>query len=169
MRQRGIFEKIPGSGEWYIRYVDATGRYRREKAGTKSAAIVLYRKRKTEALEGKKLPEKLRRPAVFFREIAKDALAWSDAHKRSARNYGSRMRKLLEWYKDKPANSISADEIENRFKSELWSAATWNRYRAMLSLTYRLAIRSGKVKENPARLVPHEAEHTERVRFLTVE
>lgn len=30
---RGVFEKVPGSGEWWIRYVDATGRYRREKAG----------------------------------------------------------------------------------------------------------------------------------------
>src|SRR5215472_994658 len=35
---RGVFEKIPGSGEWWIRYVDAEGRYRREKAGTKGAA-----------------------------------------------------------------------------------------------------------------------------------
>ncbi len=35
---RGIFEKVPGSGEWWIRYVDASGRYRREKAGTWSNA-----------------------------------------------------------------------------------------------------------------------------------
>lgn len=62
MRQRGIFEKVPGSGDWYIRYADLTGRIRREKAGTKSAALVLYRKRKTEALQGKKLPENLRAP-----------------------------------------------------------------------------------------------------------
>ena len=58
---RGVFEKVPGSGEWWIRYWDAQGRKRREKAGTKSNAILLYRKRKTEALQGKKLPEKLRR------------------------------------------------------------------------------------------------------------
>src|SRR5438128_4919971 len=63
MKKRGIFEKLSGSGEWWIRYVDAQGRYRREKAGTKSGAIALYQKRKTEALEGRKLPEKLRRGA----------------------------------------------------------------------------------------------------------
>ena len=45
---RGVFEKVPGSGVWWIRYADATGRIRREKAGTKSAALTLYRKRKTE-------------------------------------------------------------------------------------------------------------------------
>src|SRR5438309_5493324 len=56
---RGLFQKLPGKNSpWWIRYVDAQGRFRREKAGTKSAAIDLYRKRKNEALEGKKLPEK---------------------------------------------------------------------------------------------------------------
>jgi len=64
MNQRGIYEKTPGSGVWWIRYVDAKGRLRREKAGTKSAAILLYRKRKQEALEGRKLPEKLRKAPV---------------------------------------------------------------------------------------------------------
>ncbi len=76
MRQRGIFEKVPSSGIWWVRHVDAQGRYRREKAGTKSAAILLYRKRKTEALEGRKLPEKLRRARVSFGEIADDAISY---------------------------------------------------------------------------------------------
>jgi integrase len=38
---RGIFEKAPGSGIWWIRFNDAQGRYRREKAGTKGMAIDL--------------------------------------------------------------------------------------------------------------------------------
>jgi integrase len=41
--------------------------------------------------------------------------------------------------------------------------------RALLSLTYRLAIRNGKAKENPARLVPHKVEHNERTRILALE
>lgn len=40
---------------------------------------------------------------------------------------------------------------------------------ASLSLTYRLAIRNGKAKENPARFIPHKAEHDERTRILAVE
>ena len=71
---RGVFEKVPGSEVWWIRYVDADGRYRRELAGTKSAAINLVRKRKMQALEGKKLPEKLRARAVSFAELADDGL-----------------------------------------------------------------------------------------------
>ena len=62
MKQRGTYEKSPGSGVWWIRYVDAQGHLGREKAGTN--AILLYRKRKQEALEGCKLPEKLRRAPV---------------------------------------------------------------------------------------------------------
>ena len=64
---RGVFQRVPGKNSpWWICYWDAQGRKRREKAGTKSAAIDLYRKRKNEALAGKKLPEKLRRATVSF-------------------------------------------------------------------------------------------------------
>ena len=73
---RGIFEKIPGSGVWWIRYSDATGRIRREKAGLKQTAETLCRKRKTEVLQGKKLPE-ARKRVVSFEELAKDTLAYS--------------------------------------------------------------------------------------------
>ena len=63
---RGIYEKVPGSGEWWIRYADATGKIRREKAGTREGAQMLLHKRKQEALEGRKLPETLRaRPVTL--------------------------------------------------------------------------------------------------------
>jgi hypothetical protein len=74
-KQRGVFEKVPGSGICWIRYADATGRIRREKAGAKSAAIKLYQKRKTEVLQGRKLPKQLRSRVVRFSEIANDAEA----------------------------------------------------------------------------------------------
>jgi hypothetical protein len=63
---RGVFEKVPGSGIWWIRFIDAKGRFRREKAGSKGMAIDLYNKHKVETLEGKKLPERLRRATVTF-------------------------------------------------------------------------------------------------------
>lgn len=169
MRQRGIFEKIPGSGVWWIHFYDASGKRRREKAGTKGTAIALYRKRKQEALEGRKLPEKLRRVPVSFREIAQHSLAYADRHKRSARNDHSRMEKLLQWFGNRAADSIAPEEIETRFQAEKWTAATWNRYRALLSLAYRLAIRAGKLRQNPARLVRHKTENNHRVRFLSRE
>jgi len=169
MKQRGLFEKVPDSGVWWIHFYDASGRRRREKAGTKIVAIALYHKRKQEALEGRKLPEKLRRAPVSFREIAQHSLAYADRHKRSARNDHSRMEKLLKWFGHRAADSITPQEIETHFQAEKWTAATWNRYRALLSLAYRLAIRAGKVGENPARLVRHKTENNDRVRFLSRE
>src|SRR5579871_4534150 len=94
MRQRGVYEKVTGSDDWWIRYVDAEGRYRREKAGTKSMALDLYRKRKTEALQGKKLPERLRRRVVPFGELCDDARNYSQANNAGHASDSYRITKL---------------------------------------------------------------------------
>lgn len=167
MRQRGIFEKVLDSGEWWIRYADATGRIRREKVGGLGEAETRLKLRKEEARIGVQPRLSRQRRLASFRKIAEDALTYAKEHKRSARNDCSRMKKLLEWFGERAADSIRAQEIERRFQMEKWTAATWNRYRALVSLTYRLAIRSGKAKENPARLVQHKTENNCRVRFLS--
>jgi site-specific recombinase XerD len=170
---RGVFEKVPGSGEWWIRYVDASGRYRREKAGSKSTAIGLVRKRKTEALQGKKLPEKLRRATVTFADISRDALAYSKAHKRTYGDDLARVERILGWFRNRSADSLTPQEIERHFEQcmeeEEWAPSTVNHYRSLLSLTYRLAIRDGKATSNPARATRHRREDNSRVRYLTPE
>src|ERR1700730_13805597 len=60
VKQRGVFEKCPGSGVWWVRFADRAGRIRREKAGSKSAATQLYMRRKNQVREQTKLPENLR-------------------------------------------------------------------------------------------------------------
>jgi hypothetical protein len=77
------------------------------------------------------------------------------------------METLLAWFREHPADGITAQDIERRFEQRTWSPATCNRFRALLSLTYRLAIRSGKVEENPARLVKRRLEDNARVRFFS--
>lgn len=165
MKQRGIFEKVSGSGVWWVRYVDAQGCYRREKAGTKSTAIVLYRKRKMEALHGKKVPE-LRRRVIRFSELAADALAYCRQHHRNQRNDPPQMAHFLSWWKDRPPESLTPGEIEQRLSGVDWADATFNRARALLSLTYNLGIRHGKVSVNPARLVPPRRERNVRQGFV---
>ena len=168
-KARGVFQKISGSGVWWICYWDAQGRKRREKAGTWDTACKLYIKRKNEALQGKKLPEKLRRATVTFAEIGKAALEYSKANKLSYRNDRTRMEKLLAWFREYPADAITPQDIERRFAGEDWTPATANRYRALLSLTYRLAIRDGRAQTNPARQVGHRLENNARTRFLSAE
>jgi site-specific recombinase XerD len=173
MRQRGIYEKTPESGVWWVRYADAMGKIRREKAGTKSTALILYRKRKTEILQGKKLPENLRSPVVSFAELASDALAYSRIHKRTYTDDVNRMENLLNRFRGQAADSITPQELEQHLaqtaQERCWAPATVNRYRALVSLVFRLGIESGKVKENPARHVKHRHENNARVRWLSAE
>jgi site-specific recombinase XerD len=170
---RGVYEREPGSKIWWIRYADSTGRIRREKAGTKGAAIKLYQKRKMEVLQGKKLPENLRAPLVSFDDLAKDALAYSKAHKRSYGDDEIRMEKLLASFRGRAADSITPQDIERSLAKSAeendWAPATANRYRALISLVYRLGILNGKVKENPAKFVKHRLENNGRIRWLSGE
>lgn len=167
---RGVFERVPGSEVWWICYFDAAGKKRREKAGTRGNAVDLYRKRKTEVLQGKKLPEKLRAKAVPFSVLADDALEHSRAHKLSHKHDTYRMTKLKADFNDRPAEALSPLDIERWIAShEDWKPATCNRYRALLSLVYRLGIQNGKVAVNPARLVRHRRESNGRIRWLLPE
>ena len=114
VKARGVYEKFPGSGVWWIRYADAKGRIRREKAGTRSNALTLYRKRKTEALQGKKLPESLRTPSVSFAQIARDTLEYSRTTKvREAYRIDRwHMETILGWFRGKSAEELNPQDIE---------------------------------------------------------
>jgi site-specific recombinase XerD len=168
---RGIFEKVPGSKEYWIRYADCAGKIRREKAGKLGSAKVLLAKRKTEILQGRKLPETLRGREVRFDEVSQDALDYSKANKASYRIDKARMQALKKEFGSRIADSITPQEIEKWMAGELseHAPATLNRYRALLSLTYRLGIANRKVATNPARLVRQRRENNARVRWLRSE
>jgi site-specific recombinase XerD len=155
------------------RYADAMGRLRREKAGTKSDALSLYRKRKTEALQGKKLPESLRTPAVSFAKLAHDALVYSKAHKRTYQDDVIRMPWLMAAFRERAADSITPQDLERHLTQIAaerdWAPASVNRYCALVSLIFRLGIENGKVKENPARLVKRRRANNARTRWLSPE
>jgi len=173
MKQRGIFQKKPGSGIWWVCYFDQFGKKHREKAGTKSTAIQLYRKRKQYVLEGKKLPEKFRKPLFTFSQIAEDAVEYSKRNKRSYRTDVPRFVRLKKWFGNYPADELTPKEIETTLArvgdEHAWASSTFNHYRSLMSLTYRLGVLNRKVTSNPARSVPHRREDNSRVRFLTAE
>src|SRR5712692_738389 len=159
MSQRGVFEREPGSGVWWICYFDRFGKRHREKAGTKSVAIKLYGKRKQQALEGKKLPENFRKPSVNFDQLVDDALAYSKRNKRSYKTDVPRFASLKDWFGSHPAEELTPREIENTLaraaEKEKWAPSTFNHYRSLMSLSYRLGILNRKVISNPARSVTH--------------
>jgi len=170
-KARGVFEKVPGSGIWWIRYVDSQGRFRREKAGTKGNAKDLYMKRKNEALAGKKLPEKLRNRAVLFDEIANDGITYIKARYSRPADDVARLEVLKGWFHGRAAESITASELEAKLETARagnhWAPATVNHHHTAISLCFRLAIAKDKAKENPARKIRRIPEDNNRVRYLS--
>jgi integrase len=169
-RQRGVFEKIPGSGIWSIRYSDAEGKFHRELIGRKSSALLLYAKRKNAALEGRKLPE-LNRRGASFDDLADDAVTYVKARYARPADDVARLEVLKTIFSGR-ADAITPVRIENALDTlageKRWSASSRNHHHNLISLAYRLGIKHGKVKENPARAVERKGEGgSRRVRFLS--
>lgn len=169
-QRRGVFEKAPGSEIWWIRYVDCQGRYRREKAGTWSNADKLLSKRKTEALQGRKLPETLRHRAVTFGELADDAIAYVKERYGRPADDVARLE-LLKLHFAGVANGTTAAAIKRTLNAlateKKWSASTRNHHHNLISLAFRIGIENENVEHNPARAVRRQKEDSGRVRFLT--
>src|SRR5277367_4650245 len=84
-----------------------------------------------------------------------------------------RIASLKEWFGSHPAGELTPKEIENVLARAAergkWAPSTFNHYRSLMSLSYRLGIMNRKVVMNPARSVMHRREDNGRVRFLTEE
>lgn len=175
VKHRGVFERRLGSGIWWIQYFDSDGRSHREKVGRKSAALMLYQKRRTDITEGKKLPILRNTPVLKFDEIAEDALEYSRSHNISYEDDVIRMKAILKEFSGRPVAAIKPQDIERwltqlrktvRVEKLPLKPATINRYRAMLSLTFRVAVQNGKIPSNPARLVRPRRGNNALVRYL---
>jgi len=181
---RGLFEKIKGSGVWWIRYAGHDGRERREQCGAKSYARKVYADRKREVQLRRQSPEMwaASHPAMF-RALADDALAYCRHRHADAAKAQKQLGRMCEWWADTAATAITPAEIERQFSAmtvrsnrgarkstRFVAGATVNRYRAMLSLTFRLAQKSGRVPMgfNPARAVELRKEKL-RVRWLSAD
>src|ERR1035438_8672961 len=134
---RGTYEKEPGTGIWWIRYADSAGRIRREKVGNKGAAIKLYAKRKTQVLQGTKLPENFRAKPVEMRVLIADALEHCRNNNRGFAQDRLRLLTILREFGSRTAPSITPQDIERWLTGNGWSAGTINRLRATLSLVFR--------------------------------
>ena len=162
---RGLFERPPGSGVWWINYY-VKGNQHREKVGRKSDAIDLYQVRKADATIGRKLPELRATKTITFSNLIDDVLEYTADHK-DARSYRSKAKIVREAFGSREASEINPQEIERWLRSRCKTPATWNRYRAFFSLCYRRGLRNGKVESNPARAVDHRKEPEGRARYLT--
>jgi integrase len=168
-------------GEWWVLWYDGNGGRHREKAGTKAAAVDLYRRRKTEVRQGRHFPERLRRAqAAALKAICDDYVAALAVNRRDRKGQGeARLAEVCAILGPCTANSVTPQEVE-RLKARLSEAkargrggtrtpASVNRYLQDLRAAYNLARRNGKVEHNPAGDVRLLRENNKRTRELTAE
>lgn len=180
-KTRGVFERPPGSGIWWISYFDAERRWHREKVGRRSVAIDAYHVRKREVREGIFIPPAIRRTATPFRQLADERMALKKATllPLSYKADEQRLKPLLDLLGSMPARSITPDKIDAALEKiasrEIRrpvgtctiGGATVNRYRTLLSSIFRVAVRNGRIPANPLGQVARRRESHGRVRFLS--
>jgi integrase len=169
---RGVYERVPKSGIWWIRFTGADGKLHREKVGRRSDAKTLIDKRRTETIQKEELPEKFR-AKLTFKNLADDALVHSrvtnDA--KVTQDFSPKIARMLPVFGSRDARTIKKNEFVDWLSKEAqardWAASTRNRYQAAFSLIYRVGIENERIDKNPAAGIRRKTENNARVRFLS--
>jgi integrase len=167
-KARGLMERPPGSGVWWINYY-VGGKQHREKVGRRSDAVALYQKRKSEARITKKAPELLPGKVVTFGHLMQDAVEYAKTHSRTLPDYKWKQRALTDPFGSRTAADITPQDIDKWLTGNCKTPATANRFKAFFSLCYRLGMENGKIAVNPARLVRTRIEDNADDRYLSRE
>lgn len=182
----GVYEKVPNSGVWYVRYrVD--GRLVRKAIGKRQAAIDYIQKVKVLLRTGEghvpvtakgspKTDKQLANAAltavvgVTVAELCDDLLTHIQSRPgdyKDQRNPPARIEMIRSHFGDRLAASIRPYEVSDWLDSLNRKPATLNRMKAMLSSVYQLGKHRDKVKVNPARDVRQRNVGGGVIRFLS--
>jgi site-specific recombinase XerD len=166
--ERGIFTK---RGKYGIRYTDSQGVYRRENCGTLSQARNILKLRQGEAIQGKKLPASLRRAPVVFADLAGATREYITKKYAKPKHDLGCLETLISIFGDRRAESLTPPVIEAILEDagRDWHGSSFNHFHTLMGVTFRLAIREGKLETNPMRYVKRRRENNDRVRYLTTE
>ena len=153
-KYRGVFEKVKGSGVWWIRYF-ADGQKHREKVGKKSHAIKRYQIRKTEIYEGRFFPHH-HGPTV---NALKDGIFENyQLNNQNLEPVETSWKRLKPVFGNMRAESVTTDRM-NRYISDLaaqgYANASINRDMAILKRMFRLAARTTPPKIRKLPVFPH--------------
>lgn len=172
MAIRGIFERPPRSGVWWISYCDSEGKRHREKAGRRSSALDALGRRRLEVKEGRYIPPRAG-ARLTFRDLAIAAMAQKKLRLAPA-SYETdilRLKQLMPLIGNLPADRLTSARIEEtlaHFRRSV-SSSTVNRFHALISSIYKFAVHAGRVSVNPAAKVKRYKENESRIRWLRPE
>jgi site-specific recombinase XerD len=173
MAIRGIFERPPRSGVWWISYCDGEGKRHREKVGRRSAALDALGRRRLEVREGRYIPPRAG-ARLTFRDLANAAMTQKKLRLAPA-SYETdmlRLQQLLPLIGNLPADRLTPSRIEEtlaHFRREGKSSSTVNRFHALGSSIYKFAVKAGRIAINPFTKVKRYKENESRIRWLRPE
>jgi integrase len=172
----GIFEKVRGSGIFWIRYT-RDGQKRRERAGSLQDARDLLGFRRVQAREGTPATTSSgrRQPKATFAELVEDATKHLKSERTRGHAYDTRLKfkRMLPTFGTRVAESVTRHEILDWLDREAnqhgWSDSTRNRYVAAFSLIYSVAGADGtrKLAVRPWGKIARRQEDNSRVRSLS--
>lgn len=172
-KHKGVYEKHPGTGIWWIRYTNAAGKRVTESVGRQSDAVTLMQQRMTEKRTGLLIPIGKTAKRVRIAALVEDALKYSEANHRDQRTFDQRINYIKDALGDRVAETLTpkdlGDWLNDQMEEHEWTPATYNRYKAAISKAFKIGMENRKVSTNPARFVPQKKESRGRVRFLTEE
>jgi integrase len=169
-------------GEWWARWYDGDGGEHREKAGTKSLALDLFRRRKTEVRQGVKFPETMRQRDTRLKDLVADYLeAIRASQAKTADAIERRLTVVVGILGNVEAKTIKAADLE-RLKAKLttssrkWATgtvrsitrkpATINHHLQDLKAVFCKAVKAEKLDRNPFNSVALLPENNKRAREL---
>lgn len=164
-------------GEWWARWYDGDGGEHREKAGTKSLALDLFRRRKTEVRQGVKFPETMRQRDTRLKDLVADYLeALRASQVKTADEIERRLTDLVGILGNVEAKTIKAADLE-RLKIKLTPGirktirkpATINHYLQDLKAVFHKAVKADRLDRNPFLGVEPLPVNNKRARELTPE
>jgi integrase len=173
----GIFEKVSGSGIYWIRFT-SEGKILREKVGSLAAAKNRLGVRHGQAKAGTLPNSSEPRPQkVTFAELVDDANKHLKSERTAAHAYdtGLKFNRMLPTFGKREAESITRQEVldwlDEQAEEHEWSDTTRNRYVAAFSLIYSVASPDGtkKLTIKPWGRITRRQEDNSRVRFLSQE
>jgi integrase len=183
---RGVYEKLKGSKDFYIRYTDANGKRHREHVGGRAAAEEALINRRREVREGKFIaPHSIERISVG--ELAEKMFTHS--RDRGSTIDGNRrlLRRVFPLLGKMPAASVTASDINEvlrKVREPMFqdregkaigrptlngklSGASMNRFRFLLSGVFTYGIANGFLATNPVAGTKPFNESKPRERFLS--
>lgn len=189
IHMRGLYEKVKGSKDFYIRYTDRDGRRHREHVGRYSAAVEALVNRRREVREGRFIPPSTPIDRISFTELADKYMAVKAPRvaQNTLLNNQRLLRRLKLFFGAIAARDVTpqkVDELLLAFKytknredvrgpagqtkvaGEV-SGPALNCYRALLGSIFKHGVLHGHLKENPVLATKAFEKHPGIVRYLT--